>query len=946
MKKKVFRQELKYASKEILDQIFSKYLPVVAVFLTFFAINPNAMGQSGTFCNRTYDVSASNKKVSDFFPNSGTWTPGTVIYVSGRFTIDRSITLSGLVFLMDDGAIISVAGTGVVATANGGTRFIGCEKMWRSIEVVAGAAVNFSSVNIFDSLYGLHFLSSANASACILRSVLFKDNWTAITVMGFPASRPFAPSVFSDIQIRRDGNLAKIKEFPTGFSSLGNRARHGILLLSATANLASGASLQNLIEGYRYGIFMRNSALTVSNCRIASSTNDLTTSDPNDGTDIFSDNSTLVAAGCIFQGPDNTSIYSIKTRLLDVVACNFFNPYSYGVRCEQSDLNSLLWVQGNTFEMGSGKFIAAIYVDRPPGGLAGNPGVRIMANDITVPVYNTHQKIVPKVIVNVEGNRPSPDRAEIRTNRIRINSVMDRVNGIRVAGRGNNYNITESNLLEYLPEPSPGKINISLGIIAENLLGINHDISGNTVRSKLNAANSFVHAGIRLQNIPLFTEVCLNNVENTHKGFECMDGLNTTYIQENTIGNAAFGLFCNAANSMPDQIRHLNLWTGSYNNQGAQHGSASHKYRYFVDNADPVTADLPPSWTPLSFFELQPGPPRPCGFYSGVPSLTAGDRGIISGTTAEDTTASNWDERRELLYRLMTFNNLANDPAIRAYLNAQANSNTSAWQFARAAWLFEQSYANANSPVINALNTELATYQMQVDSLNLLHNLQAADSTSYDWAIAQLYGEVFGRMSITTDNIRTLTNQVAPAVAQGLQAAASFIQTLPTNKLYEQTLKDILDMTVRSAKGDSLNPVDTVLLHQIAARCPVYAGKSVAYASLLLPFEQGKEYVGKDYNTNCSVLPALKPLGTNQVRKQDIRISPNPVQDQFFVNLSTPANAWQIADLSGKIVATGTWPSGENTLSVNTATWIPGMYLFRAFNDQGQSFTAKFAVVR
>ena len=76
---------------------------------------------SGTPFNSAVDAFVNNQSISTLFPGGGTWAPGAKVFVTGTLTINQSIALNNLEFIMDDGARIIVEGAGVVASATNNT---------------------------------------------------------------------------------------------------------------------------------------------------------------------------------------------------------------------------------------------------------------------------------------------------------------------------------------------------------------------------------------------------------------------------------------------------------------------------------------------------------------------------------------------------------------------------------------------------------------------------------------------------------------------------------------------------------------------------------------------------------------------------------------------------------------------------------------------------------
>ncbi len=109
----------------------------------------------------------------------------------------------------------------------------------------------------------------------------------------------------------------------------------------------------------------------------------------------------------------------------------------------------------------------------------------------------------------------------------------------------------------------------------------------------------------------------------------------------------------------------------------------------------------------------------------------------------------------------------------------------------------------------------------------------------------------------------------------------------------------------------------------------------VPYSGAL--FYNASYHTSFDYQINKFV---DSPAGIfeNSVKKS-FTIYPNPTEDYLRLNTDLPVAGIQITDLTGKIVLTAVYKSG-NTVSVRGLT--PGMYLIEAQMDNGEIYFSKF----
>lgn len=152
--------------------------------------------------------------------------------------------------------------------------------------------------------------------------------------------------------------------------------------------------------------------------------------------------------------------------------------------------------------------------------------------------------------------------------------------------------------------------------------------------------------------------------------------------------------------------------------------------------------------------------------------------------------------------------------------------------------------------------------------------------------------------------------------------------------------------------------------HQIAAATPILAGQVVfGLHALALCGDQkticvaGANYAGQLGNGttdpltsfSCTVnavtgIPAT-PLVANDFR---VHLYPSPVHSAATVTIQNPARetiAWSVHNILGKQMASGSI-SRDATLTVRTATYKPGMYVFTAANRSGLRLSTPFVVER
>jgi hypothetical protein len=874
--------------------------------------------------------------------------------VSGTLTVDQSTTFNDLDFIMGAGAVIVVSGTGVVLTANNYTHFKACRnvetpRMWVGITVANGASIAFSNVTVRDAWVGLRFVSTAHGTANSISDCYLLNNMFG---MGIFSQALFRPALFANNLIDRQAPDAILPP-PSGFGTYTGSVLHrGIWITSSTVDLASGASGRNVIGSYRYGIWNYASTVTVANMTFDTQVSDPMLTDSIDGTGIFSWRSNLNVGGagslaCIFEIPANSGIISRNTLSLSVRSATFDNPGLYGIRCSQStSLSSPINIIWNFFEMNFGFPVSAIYIERPPSGPSSNSNVFISRNRIES--TGTHTKNKAMVMIDVQGKVPAFDVTSISNNPIDIGRTWPRVNGIRVAGKGWSYEIFNNQNLDWFAGTPTGLLqNLhSRGIIAHNLMDGLHLIESNTISSTLVNEKSFLRAGLSMDNNPLSVRTCYNVTNSTHTGIECRGNLNNTLLTLNTMGEAAYGLYCENGNTMPDQDRQENIWTASsYFSFGARYSALSAPFVFKVDPSAVISNDKPPTFFPTSWFVDLAGSEAECG-YPVEDSFAGGgisdyEQDFINEVIEPDTTAKNWDTRQRLLYKLLQLPELLIDnSSASSYLYDNQTTNSSPYLFAQAENLFDQAYT-LSSTLAGQIASASAQIQTIGDDIQLLDE-QQADSTTYDTVIAQQRAAAFAQLDSVAVLLQLFRTQADTSVQQGLQTALTYASALPETMTYEDNLKDILVFAIRSAQGDSLVETDFVRLRQIAAQCPSVGGISVRRAPQWLLHEEGIEYTDKDWDSGCPVSyydDAKSRISTVQT----IQISPNPANERLNVLFpEKAAGDWLVYNALGRIVREG--KVDVTSLWLETQDWTPGFYFLVWKNTLGRNETVKFIV--
>lgn len=809
--------------------------------------------------------------------------------------------------------------------------------------IMTKAAIDFdggssTTITIRDAWRGTTFEGTAHKTASKMRNCRWLNNIVGIGIFSF-GKFTFRPAVFSSITISHTSPMPAWDP-PSGLSYTASAPHRGIWILNSSVDLAYGASFVNTIFDHRYGILLSGSNLILSNMRFFGSTDDQMMADPLDGTDILATGCSMSISTCRFTNAQNTDIWSRSTTALTVFASEFINPKYYGVRCTQSvGLNSPISIAANLFTHTLHPFlISAIYIERPPFGPAA-VNTSVASNTINMSGANG-TKFKPIILVDILGKFPAKDIAVVTACTLNMTATTYRASGIRVSGMGDRYRIIGKNMLDWRPAQIPGSLPAQLtqvpaGIIARDLVHTNHRIIENEMVSHLNVDKSFLHRAIDLAHTPLQMALCDNIMNNTKYGIHTEGSLNTTTMKTNDLGSAYVGLFCRGGSALPNQDRFENVWTGAYGSLGAEY-QGTPSFTIFYDPSPVIPNDVPQAFSPPDWFQQLAGSNGSCDT-TDIITFSGSEGGLIDGSIAPDNSASNWDKRRELLYKLMYQPDIAaNDTAAANYLAAQ--TNTSPWKFAHAQRLFDEAYT-LPAGLQQAMQTQLEGYRFWTDSLRALHLLQQADTTTYDAGIAALHTAAAGHLTDAVDSLGQLRTQAAATVQTGLTAAANYASNLPDLEEYEGNLRNILRIGIREAQGDSLGESDYILLRNIAAQCIYEGGVSICRAPHWLPHQEAVEnYLGIDWTAPCSsfqVSSAVSPLAPASPR-----ILPNPADQQVQVTFPDGhSGRWALLDAYGKM-----WAAGEiagTPLTIATHRLPAGIYLLTARYQNGTASAAK-----
>ena len=118
---------------------------LIAAILFWLLAPAGALAQES--CLPPFDAVINNQELDDVFPGVLSIS-GLKISVTGKLTINQSIALDNVEFVMNPNSSVDITGLGTGVTASNNTRFHGCTQMWNGISVKNGAIVQFDGVHI------------------------------------------------------------------------------------------------------------------------------------------------------------------------------------------------------------------------------------------------------------------------------------------------------------------------------------------------------------------------------------------------------------------------------------------------------------------------------------------------------------------------------------------------------------------------------------------------------------------------------------------------------------------------------------------------------------------------------------------------------------------------------------------------------------------------------
>lgn len=472
------------------------------------------------------------------------------------------------------------------------------------------------------------------------------------------------------------------------------------------------------------------------------------------------------------------------------------------------------------------------------------------------------------------------------------------------------------------------------GITAKVCNGIKNEISFNSVNISDAIGNyNTAETGIYLLNAQNFT-LCLNDVDQTQRGFFFEGDNAPAYFKSNNIGAHERGLFINhqfdlfgnlvTKGAIDPQIRHGNLWSANqsdYSLYAAHCASDPDDSPFIVENDDPTI--LPLKRNPFTdWFMVISGTLNHCSGLEAVPDakLTVLDDQTISGNP---TSAQAWEWEKRLLFKLLRFPTLAATGTNAAtFFNNQiqsapgklANVDFMVWQA-----LVTDSVTQAS---LDDIQSERLAW---LDSLLSLENAYGdpLDTFSINASLISAKMAIFESISLLDEQMLTIEDQIRAGRISLLDSAANFNQSIVTTQTFEENQKQLNTLLIKRAKGVMLDSTDFALAQNIATLVRGTEDFTEKLANMLQPFCQSGGIGLRSVN-------GYKAENKLHEEMPGMSVVPNPAGDQLDVYFDRPVSGTLvILNISGQVLLTREIRDEMSPVHVNVSSLPPSVYFLR-----------------
>jgi hypothetical protein len=851
-------------------------------------------------------------------PPSG--TPFEVC-VEGVLVIDQPYNLQNSLLLMQPGAKVEVLEGATLAAAH--SSLIGCDAMWRGIELMRGSGLKMGACTVADAQYALYAHPSAQAgqplSSIGVSSSLFDNNFVGFYVP--PTGSGQLNAAVSGNTFAQSAEALK-PPFPgqaSGPEDLPNQA--GLALAGIVLNDLGGFnSLSNHFSaGLAAGIVSYNSTLSVRQntfSGIGSGEGAYPSFGPR-GAGVWSSSEAgdilLVDGSSFAAGPRGILAHGCRLRASD----NFFSSLEWGIGAALG-LPGQIQIADNRFE-GMARFGALLQHSHPLGKLT------VRDNEIQTDSDDSGGGIVvlfSRATLDLRGNR------------------------VTVSGQGtgiglHSFLLGQGQLVENIIElEDPQQATAGIGLWgAYNCLLRKNTVTGSGTAGPGNIALSINGSSGNVY--------CCNSFDDTRIGaYVTGSSLATDNFRGNTFGSHDISLHLMGTDAI------LGTQTHTQNCWGADAGPAlygadaqdpvpvefAQEYPFTVD-PDDMPCFMPEDHFPMGWFrdETDVDHADACDVEACMLDMFAPESEDVKRIALGDTVvapAVMWELQRHVYGRLQ--GEIVHDASIIAFL---AQADTSSIGAFHSLSQDISALLAVDSAALAQLRAKLEAAEGKLDSLRLIDgSLPGADSAQ----AAALWGEkaaLTGALHGLAEENRGMASHWLGYISGEAGKLRSQNDSIAARAIYEANEKEVNDIYLSwlGAAFGALGSIEMAALQAIALQCPIEGGNAVYRARAFLAI-LAWEYADYDDSLLCAPLGLLaappQAGALFQAANEDkvFRIYPNPAQNEIGIALNAPEDApglLLVYDIFGRQLLQHTLAAGADAYSLSIGELPEGLYIFR-----------------
>lgn len=841
--------------------------------------------------------------------------------VAGTLIIDQNYNFINSTFLMKPGSRILIQDGKALSIGN--SLIMGCEEMWRGIEVKPEGSLKMSGSKILDAQYAVYLHPAENTNhipGSTVTSNTFGNNFVGLLIPSTPTgivNLSLGDNLYYQSGVDLKHPYTTQTSTPESLPQQEDHALAGIIV----HNQPGFGSYRNRFAGLTAGIVANRTLLAVDRNHFTG-IRPYGNEYPNfagRGIGIRADvnGSTTMAIGNTFLD----CFVGISSNLTELTATgNTLTDVDWGILGSQISTGTIS-IGENTIENAKGSGIWVVHA---------NPGGSVLIGNNTV---NTDADANGVGIVLWSNNAPS--------------TLQD--NNITVKGTGTGIGMTSTSRATLLNNivTLENADEARAGILLEHT-------SQSTFRD--NSVSGFGTTGDANENIALEiasspgNAYCCNTLGNTRLGVSVFGGsLTTDQFRGTTFGAHVTSLYLPNANAVLGTQTHTeNCW--QVNSGAAVYGvpfAFAQDYPFLVYE-DANLCFKPTSHSPQGWFEDDEnlsGPPDICATTICKTDSFKPDSDDVKRLTDGDTTllpAVRWELQRYIYEKLLT--EAPEDTTNEKFRDNVENTTIGFFQAINES--IDAMFA-ADSVSRAALNANLILALGKLDSLILIDSLVTIEEDSSEIVrLMQTRGgltEVLFDLALDNEDLTEEISDNFSDAADDIRAVNDTIAVIEDFEINEKVVNDLY--LVYLAEADT-SEIDT--LEAIAAQCPLLGGNAVYRARALLAMMTGELISYKD-SLNCSGSQSFSrpDLPTKAViQTQTLQVFPNPATREVKVTWRQAilqSGTLVLYDLYGRKILELILGEGETSRTVALLNLPNSIYVLRLRLD-GQDFARKISV--